>query len=369
MKQGFLGIVMLAAVALGIGCAARYSSGASGGRSLLVAGYWHNWQDEETGWIALDEIPEEYDRVIVSFALPKQPWDGTMVFAPDRDSDEGFRASVARLQARGTKVLIAIGGSAHPIELNTAAERDAFVASMLEIIDAYGFDGLDVNLEGRSLVLDEGDLDFRAPTSPKIVHLIEALRSIKSECGRAFLLTFAPETLYTVGGYGRYGDAAGGYLPVLHALRNELDAVHLQLYNSGSQFLYMGSGAEDQIVEQGSIEFVVGLSAMLAHGFPVNRDAGQFFEGLGPERIFAGLPAHPSAAPSGGYLAPERVKEMLQIATGQRPWIFLDEVEEIEGQRMIPVIGGVMLWSINWDAKGSPARKRYETVSAIEALD
>jgi len=362
--QGGVWGALLALSGLLAGCNTFFQRASADGAGFPVTGYWHNWQDAETGWLPLEEIPAGYRRVIVSFALPEKPWTGAMRFRPDRGGADAFRQAVEQLQSRGTEVLLAIGGSNHPIELHTEAERDRFVTSLCEILTHYGFDGLDVNLEGRSLVLDEGDLDFREPTTPKIVHLIAALREIKHRMAPDFLLTFAPETVYTVGGYARYGGAHGGYLPVLHALRDELDAVHLQLYNSGSQYVYTGAGEDDRIVEQGTVAFVVDLTRMLAQGFPVARHREQYFEGLGGARVFAGLPAHPDAAPAGGYLSPDDLCTALRLlsAGGME-----DGLPAADGAAPVPAVGGVMFWSINWDARAQDAGDAYPLLRAVRA--
>ena len=44
---------------------------------------------------------------------------------------------------------------------------------------AYRSAGLDVDFEGHSLSLNTGDTDFKNPTSPVIVNLISALKSLK----------------------------------------------------------------------------------------------------------------------------------------------------------------------------------------------
>lgn len=309
---------------------------------LMITGYWHNWQSKKTGWLPLREVPQDYDRVIIAFALPAEPWNGTMEFTPDQGTPDEFRQAVAMLQGRGQEVLLSVGGGKHPIEIKSPKQRERFVASLRQLIDFYGFDGVDMNLEKQSLVLDADDTDFRYPVTPKVVHLIVALKELSSHPG--FVLTFAPETVYSTGGYHRYGEGFGGYLAIFHALRHRLDAVHLQLYNSGSQFVYRGAGKEDQIVEQGSVAFVTGLTEMLADGFPVGRDSNRFFEGLGSERVFPGLPAHPDSAPGGGYLPPDQLCRAL---------------------RELPEVGGVMFWSINWDRLAPDGESVYPMMRAM----
>jgi len=317
----------------------------------LVAGYWHNWNSSPASYVPLRELPTEVTRVMVSFAVPLTKDSGRMVFRPALEDASVLKEDIQMLQKRGVEVLISIGGGRHPIELQTPAARDAFVRSMSRLVKEYGFDGIDIDLEGVSTVLDPGDTDFRNPRSPKIRHFIEAVQELRRLHGADLLLSAAPETQYVTAGYHQYGEAFGGYLPVLHALRDDLDVVHMQLYNSGSQFLYHGEGKPDTVVEQGTVEFVVGLTTMLAEGFPIARDPGNRFPGLGFDKVALGLPASPNAAPAGGYLTPSKLTEaMRQLQTRH------------------PQFRGGMTWSINWDRSRDKGTEEYEFIRTMNDL-
>ncbi len=59
------------------------------------------------------------------------------------------------------------------------------------------------------------------------------------------------------------------------------------------------------------------MTEMLISGFPVARNAANAFPGLGADKVAIGLPATPSAAPAGGYIAPATVKKALDyLVTG-----------------------------------------------------
>ncbi len=283
-----------------------------------------------------------------------------MRFEPAVESKEQFKTALKSVQNRGTVVLISIGGANAPIELKTEALRAQFVSTMKTIIDEYGFDGLDIDLEGSSVILDSGDTDFQNPTTPKIVNLISALREIAEYYGPSFILTAAPETQYVQGGYGNYGGAFGGYLPVLHALRDLLDFVHVQYYNTGSQFAYTGvaNPANDLILSQSTPDFVVAMTEMLIEGFPVARNSASFFPGLGAAKVAIGLPATPSAAPAGGYLTPARTLEALDyLVSGQSAYSNTYTLRNTAGH---PHLRGIMTWSINWDKSTDGNTASYE---------
>lgn len=326
----------------------------------VIAAYWQNWHSPPTAYMRLTDLSDDVNRVYVSFALP-EAGSGTMTFDPHRQTDEEFRADVVELQSRGVEVLISVGGGNHVIELENERMEREFIESMTDIIEAYGFDGLDIDLEGSSIWLDEGDTDFTNPSTPKIVHFISAMRKLKDRFGESFLLTASPETQYVVGGYAAYGGTFGGYLPILHGLRDDLDVVHMQLYNSGSQRAYSGkkSSDDDPIVEQGTADFAVALSEMLILGFPVAGDEETYFKGFGASKVAIGLPATPSAA-SGGYLEPQELHDALHyLMTGRAGYDTNYLLRENAGH---PDLRGSMNWSANWDKTRDGGSSPFEFV-------
>lgn len=368
----FLGQWLRYAAVLGLlfsgGCEREaHGNGFPPGHRPILAGYWHNWNGS-AGWIYLRDIPREYDWVKLAFAVPDEDGSGRVVFRPDRRyTEEAFREDIEFLQRRGTRVILSIGGGRHPVELHTDAHRRAFVSSVLTLVRRYRLDGIDLNLEGASIVLDPGDVDFRNPTTPKIRNMISAVREIRERTPRGFLITVAPETRPVTGGFGDYGLDAGGWLPLLHHLRNELDMVHVQLYNSGTQFaLVRGDRPEEvSIVAQGTPEFVWGVGEMLILGFPVNRNNPQWFPGLGAEKVSLGFPATPAAAPGGGYIPPRQLRSILgQLMTGSGP---VRSTHAVRRPRGHPTLGGIMTWSINWDAGTDGGTAPFEFANTMKS--
>jgi chitinase len=60
------------------------------------------------------------------------------------------------------------------------------VTSTTAIVQQYGFDGISVDVENPSLVLEPGDADVQHPATPTIVNLIAALQQLKSQLGANF---------------------------------------------------------------------------------------------------------------------------------------------------------------------------------------
>jgi chitinase len=343
------------------GCGGPSEDEVPGQHARRIIAYWHNWQSRSVPYLPLDEVPPEVNTLIVAFALPLDDESGGVSFEPVGVSPDEFKRGMDQLQLRGVNVLISVGGGKHPIELDTEAMKNRFVASLGDIVDEYGFDGVDMNLEGSSKVLDPGDTDFRQPTTPKVLNMIAAVRALKSRYGKEFLISVAPETQFVVSAYKQYGEEFGGYLPFLHALRDEIDVVQMQFYNSGSQYVYPG----DVIVEQGTPDFVVGLAEMLIKGFPVARDNSVYFPGLGANKIAIGLPANTSSA-SGGALTEVQFRQALgYLMTGEADYDTRLRLRQPGGY---PNLMGVMTWSINWDAFEEGGHVPYRFVKQAAAL-
>ena len=119
----------------------------------------------------------QWDIIITTFATPVKGSTSLLHFEPPAAlGEDRFKADVAYLQSKGKKVLISLGGGGQVVTLNTAEDLHKFVSSVTEIVEKYGFDGVDLDIETPSLLINPGDTDFRKPTTPSIVNLIAAMR-------------------------------------------------------------------------------------------------------------------------------------------------------------------------------------------------
>jgi len=317
-------------------------------RHALI-GYLHASFANGSGYLRMADVPAAWDVIELAFGEPTSVTSGDIRFnrcpaaeCPNVESESEFIAGIRAKQAQGKKVLISIGGANGQVQLTTTAARDKFVQSVSAIIDRYGLDGLDIDFEGHSLYLNAGDTDFRNPTTPVVVNLISALRTLKSRYGSRFVLTMAPETFFVQVGYQFYGGAGGGdnrtgaYLPVIHALRDALTVLQVQDYNSGPVM-----GLDNQYHNMGGADFPIAMGDMLKAGFPV-ANTGQTFPGLRADQIAVGLPAAVSAG--NGYLAPATVQQAVNcLARNQNCGGYT-----LRGGAS-PAVRGLMTWSINWD--------------------
>lgn len=308
-----------------------------------LIGYFQNWQDPSSPYIQLDQVDSRYNTINIAFAIPKNGTDYDMEFIPDQVSQATFISQIGALQAQGKKVIISVGGATAPISLDDSLERNTFVVSMTNIINTYGFDGIDIDLEGNSVLVTGGTIV--EPVDQKIINLIDAVKQIMgnyyTKNGRSLILTMAPETAFVQGGQSSYGGIWGAYLPVIHALRDSIEVLHVQLYNSGSMY-----GIDGNIYTQGTADFIVAMCEAVIQGF---NTSGGTFVGLPASKIAVGLPACSSAA-GGGYTDTGEVKAAIDYLRGNGTQPGSYSLIETNGY---PDFRGMMTWSINWDALAS----------------
>ncbi|CUW31432.1 chitinase [Streptomyces reticuli] len=334
---------------------ATTAAGPGGGTSDLpphaLVGYLHASFANGAGYTRLADVPDSWDVIDLAFGEPTSVTSGDIRFrrcpvteCPNVESDAEFKAAVKAKQAAGKKVLISIGGQNGQVQLTTTAARDTFVSSVSDIIDTYGLDGLDIDFEGHSLSLNPNDTDFKNPTTPVIVNLISALKTLKAKYGAKFVLTMAPETFFVQNGYQYYGTGkwggqdprCGAYLPVIHALRDDLTLLHVQDYNSGPIM-----GLDNQYHSMGGADFHIAMTDMLLTGFPVAGDQNNVFPPLRPDQVAIGMPASTNAG--NGHVSPAEVTKTLDCLTKKT------NCGSYATHGTWPALRGLMTWSVNWD--------------------
>ncbi|MFD5846800.1 chitinase [Streptomyces chartreusis] len=316
-----------------------------------LVGYLHASFANGSGYTRMADVPDSWDVIDLAFGEPTSVTSGDIRFdrcpvaeCPNVESDADFKAAIKAKQAAGKKVLISIGGQNGQVQLTTTAARDTFVTSVSKIIDEYGLDGLDIDFEGHSLSLNADDTDFKNPKTPVIVNLIAALKTLKAKYGDDFVLTMAPETFFVQLGYQYYGTGqwggqdprAGAYLPVIHALRDDLTLLHVQDYNSGPIM-----GLDNQYHSMGGADFHIAMTDMLLTGFPVAGNANNVFPPLRPDQVAIGMPASTNAG--NGHVPPAEVTKTLDCLTKKT------NCGSYATHGTWPALRGLMTWSINWD--------------------
>jgi chitinase len=275
----------------------------------FLTGYWHNFVNAADE-LRLSAVPAEYDLIAVAFAEATNT-PGAVSFGIDPGlatalggyTNDQFKADVATLHSRGKKVIISIGGETGRVAVNDAASAAALSDSLYRLIQEYGFDGVDIDLE-----------NGLNPT-----WMAQAMRSLRSRVGAGLIITMAPQTI-------DMQSPSVSYFKLALDIRDILTVVHTQFYNSGSML-----GCDQSFAyAQGTVNFMTALACL------------QLEAGLRPDQVALGLPAGPGAA-GGGVVAPNLVNQALDcLAKGTSCGSF-------RPPRTYPGIRGAMTWSINWD--------------------
>jgi chitinase len=292
---------------------AASSGGGGGGSSGLPAhilmGYWQDFTNGATP-LTLADVPTSYNLVAVAFGSATDT-PGQVAFSLDSTlaSDLGgytqqqFTDDIATLQARGQKVILSVGGADGTISVDDAASASAFAGSVYSLIQEYGFNGVDIDLEN--------GVD---PT-----YMASALEQLESDVGSSLIITLAPQTVDTQ-------STGDDYFQLALDIKSILTMINTQYYNSGTM-----NGCDGNVYAEGTENFITVLACTELEG------------GLSPSQVGIGLPASTSAAGS-GYVAPSVVDDALDcLATGADCGSFVPP-------QTWPAIRGAMTWSINWDA-------------------
>ena len=288
----------------------RRSGGGSGGLPAhVLMGYWQDFANGATP-LTLADVPTSYNLVAVAFgAATGTPGQVSFSLDPTLASDLGgytqqqFINDIATLQARGQKVILSVGGADGAISVDDAASASAFASSVYSLIQQYGFNGVDVDLEN--------GVD---PT-----YMASALEQLESDVGSSLIITLAPQTVDTQ-------STGDDYFQLALDIKSILTMINTQYYNSGTM-----NGCDGNVYAEGTENFITALACTELEG------------GLSPSQVGVGLPASTAAAGS-GYVTPSVVDDALDcLASGANCGSFVPP-------QTWPGIRGAMTWSINWDA-------------------
>ncbi len=313
--------------------AAAPSTGTKNGHELI--GYWTGSGPEGT-ILRLRDVSPQWDVIIVAFAdVNHQAAEGTLKLhvRPGLDLAQ-MKDDIAWLKSQGKKVLISLGGGGEYFTLVQTASIPNFVNSVTQIVSEYGFDGIDIDIESPSLVLDPGDTDFRHPKTPSVVNLIAGLRQLRQHFGPAFMLTLVPEGTQIPAGYPGYGGQFGTYLPLLWGVRDILSFVDVQDYNTPPL-----QGLDGEIYQLGSVNYDAAMTELLLHGFAVGKRTGDFFPPVPADKVAVGFLV--------GTATPQLVSGAMQyLITGKAPQGVTYRLQRPDGY---PALIGAMFWTIDGD--------------------
>ncbi|MEU1517367.1 glycoside hydrolase family 18 protein [Streptomyces sp. NPDC005811] len=276
-----------------------------------VTGYWQNFNNGATVQRIAD-VPAAYDIIAVAFA-DATTTPGAVTFNLDSAGLGGytvdrFKADIKAKQAAGKKVIVSVGGQNGTVSVSDATSAANFANSVYALMQTYGFDGVDIDLEN----------------GLNATYMSQALRSLSSKAGSSLILTMAPQTI-------DMQSTSNAYFQTALNVKDILTVVNMQYYNSGSML-----GCDGKVYSQGSVDFLTALACIQLEG------------GLAPSQVGLGLPASPSGAGS-GYVSPTVVNNALDcLAKGTSCGTF-------KPSKTYPALRGAMTWSTNWDASAGNA--------------
>ncbi|MFF3338272.1 chitinase [Streptomyces flavidovirens] len=275
-----------------------------------LTGYWQNFNNGATVQ-KLRDVQAQYDIIAVSFA-DSTATPGQIVFNLDPAvgyaSAADFKADIAAKKAAGKSVIISVGGEKGNVTINSDASATAFANSAYALMQEYGFNGVDIDLEH----------------GINSTYLTKALRQLSAKAGSGLVLTMAPQTI-------DMQSTGSEYFKTALAVKDILTVVNMQYYNSGSML-----GCDGKVYSQGSVDFLTALACIQLEG------------GLAPSQVGIGVPASTRGAGS-GYVSPSIVNNALDCLTHGT------NCGSFKPAKTYPGLRGAMTWSTNWDATAGNA--------------
>ncbi|TCC52451.1 chitinase [Kribbella capetownensis] len=273
----------------------------------ILTGYWQNFNNGATVQ-RISDVPAAYDLIAVAFADADASRPGAITFNLDSAGLGGytvaqFKADIAAKKAAGKKVILSVGGQNGTISVGNSTAANNFASSALAVLQEYGFDGIDIDLEN----------------GVNAQYMGQALRSLQSQFGSGLVIAMAPQTI-------DMQSTSFEYFKLALAIKDILTVVNVQYYNSGSM-----NGCDGQVYSQGTVDFITAQACIMLQG------------GLRPDQVGLGLPASSRAAGS-GYVSPTIVNNALDCLTKGT------NCGNFKPSTTWPSLRGAMTWSTNWDA-------------------
>ncbi|UWY27809.1 T9SS-translocated chitinase ChiA [Flavobacterium sp. TR2] len=344
--------------------------------SKIILGYAHSWENTSAPFLYFSQIKGSKFNVVDYAFVETVNRDGYTPILTTNDAryltngvfdKQLLKNDIKTLRDSGVPVIVSIGGQNGHVVLENVTQKNIFVNGLKAIIDEYQFDGVDIDFEGGSMNFSAGslrDISYAGISAyPRLKNVVDAFKELKAYYGPGFLLTAAPETQYVQGGYTTYTDTFGSFLPIIQNLRNELDLLAVQLYNTGGE-----NGLDGQYYGSAKkANMVTALTDMVIKGYNIG-STGMHFDGLPASKVLIALPACPSAAGS-GYLTPtEGINAMDYLRNGTN---FSGRTYTMQPGGPYPSLRGLMTWSVNWDASScgnsSELSKAYAAYFASQA--
>lgn len=275
----------------------------------LITGYWQDFNNG-AATMRLSAVNSNYTLIAVAFADTDPSKPGGVTFSIDSGLSSAlggytsaqFISDINTLHSQGKKVIISVGGQNGTVSVADATSAANFANSVYGLMQQYGFDGVDIDLEN----------------GINVTYMTSALQQLSAKAGSGLIITLAPQTI-------DMQSTGSGYFQLALNIKSILTIVNMQYYNSGTML-----GCDGNVYAEGTENFITALACIQLQG------------GLRPDQVGIGFPASGSAA-GGGYVSPSVVNAALDcLANGTNCGSFVPPAHWS--------IRGAMDWSINWDA-------------------
>ena len=114
--------------------------------------------------------------------LPTFELDSYLSTAVGRYTKQQFFDDIKDLKNKGQHVIISVGGANGRINIDSEEAADKFASNLSKIIKKFGFEGVDIDLEGAAV--------------SGTTYIARGLRKAHNEFGDDFIITMAHKTYY-----------------------------------------------------------------------------------------------------------------------------------------------------------------------------
>ena len=285
--------------------------------------------------VEMDKIDPSYNVIITAFI---EYHDGEYGLQLNGRDPAIVKNETAKTKAQGRKVLVSLGGAEFKgATVKTQIDVDNLVRGVKSIVDEYGFEGLDIDLEASILGPNGTNIN------PQL--LGEAITQIVDHYknkGIDFWLTAAPEWAYIIPYMWGSGQWASHEL-FGDFYKNLFDKVGLdnfnyiwpQSYNGGAACGVAADTDKNKILPtEGMDKFLAALAWGIStpEGYEANGSKGVI---IPADKLCLGIPATEGAA--GGHMTYVATPELIKSA-----WKLMTEQNS--------QVSGFMNWSADWDA-------------------
>ncbi len=216
------------------------------------------------------------------------------------------------------------------IDLSSSAVADRFVATIVPILTAYNFDGIDIDIE--TGLTGSGNINTLSTSQANLIRIIDG---VLARMPSNFGLTMAPETAYVTGGSVIYGSIWGSYLPIIkkYVDNGRLWWLNMQYYN-GSMYGCAGDSYPAGTVQGFTVQTQCLNNGLTIQGTTIRVPYDKQVPGL-PAQIRRRRRPHVDVAGHAGLelrTRPQGPDDLVGNWDGSKGWTFGDNVKRLQGR-------------------------------------